>query len=175
MWNVFSCAYFSFAYLLWKTVYSNPLPVFKLGYFFFFFNWGWGWGTTLRSLLVLSSTTRDWTRAAAVPSFDHWTTREFPQNSWLACISLVVEFPGLVGKMSQVPLLEFLLLGWWCWLWRAHFICGCSEHCIPHSHHWFRGPLSSPNGFFFFSHKATLGRYSFQSKIHVAKGPPLEA
>ena len=29
MWNIFSCACWPFVYLLWRDVYSSPLPIFK--------------------------------------------------------------------------------------------------------------------------------------------------
>lgn len=32
---IFSWAYWLFVYLLWNNVYSDPLPIFKWGYFFF--------------------------------------------------------------------------------------------------------------------------------------------
>ena len=35
MLNIFSCTWWLFVYLLWRLVYSHPLPVIKIGLFFF--------------------------------------------------------------------------------------------------------------------------------------------
>ena len=35
MLRIFSCAHWPFLYLLWRNVYSSPLPIFESGYLFF--------------------------------------------------------------------------------------------------------------------------------------------
>ena len=37
MLSIFSCSHRSFVYLLWRNVYSYPLPIFKLGYLSFYY------------------------------------------------------------------------------------------------------------------------------------------
>lgn len=60
---------------------------------------------------------------------------------WPTWIFIVVKPLGLVEKISQIFLLESLLLSYWCWIFENSFLSplNCSKYCVLHFHHWFKG------------------------------------